>query len=103
MPMRLHVTAEGQTEARFVKSVLEHDAAIQRLIEMVAREGGNPELIDDGGATAPSKRIIAEIVEYKAKKATSGPLVASAIGMTTMRERCRHFSEWIEELIRLAN
>ena len=55
---------------------LEHDEPIQRLIEMVAREGGNPELIDDGVTSAPSKRIIVEIAEYEGKKATSDPLVA---------------------------
>lgn len=80
----------------------EHGEAIRRLIEMVAREGGNPELIDDGAASAPSKRIIAEIAEYEGKKATSGPLAPAKIGMETLRERCRHFSEWIEELVRLA-
>ncbi len=84
------------------REFLEHEAGIQRLIEMVAREGGNPELIDDGGDTAPSKRIIAEIAEYESKKAISGPLVARGIGMEILRDRCRHFSEWIEELVRHA-
>lgn len=82
---------------------LEHDRPIQRLVDMVANEGGNPELIDDGENTAPSKRIIAEIAEYAGKKATSGPLVAGKIGMPRLRERCRHFAEWIEGLVRLNN
>lgn len=82
---------------------LEHDEAIQRLVDMVAREGGNPELIDDGATTAPSKRIIAEIAEYEGNKSTSGPLVAGKIGMAILRERCRHFAEWVDGLVRLAN
>lgn len=82
---------------------LEHDDPIVRLADMVAREGGNPELIDDGANTAPSKRIIAEIPEYAGKKATSGPLVAGRIGMPTLLERCRHFSQWIDRLLRLGN
>ena len=82
---------------------LEHAKPIQRLVEMVAREGGNPERIDDGPTTAPSKRIIAEIAEYEGNKATSGPLVAGKIGMTVLRERCRHFAEWVDRLVRLAN
>lgn len=82
---------------------LEHDGPIQRLVDMVAKEGGNPELIDDGENTAPSKRIIAEIAEYAGNKAISGPLVASEIGMTRLRERCRHFAEWIDGLVRLGN
>ncbi len=82
---------------------LEHDRSIQRLVEMVANEGGNPELIDDGTTSAPSKRIIAEIAEYAGKKATSGPLVAGKIGMPTLRDRCRHFAEWIDGLVRIGN
>jgi len=82
---------------------LEHDGPIQRLVEMVANEGGNPELIDDGENTAPSKRIIAEIPEYAGNKATSGPLVAGKIGMPRLRERCLHFAEWIDGITRLGN
>ncbi len=80
---------------------LEHDRPIQQLVEMVEKEGGNPELIDDGVNTAPSKRIIAEIPEYEGSKATSGPLVAGKIGMQKLSERCRHFSEWVENLTKL--
>ncbi|MEW6266170.1 MAG: DUF4276 family protein [Thermodesulfobacteriota bacterium] len=82
---------------------LEHAEPIQCLVKMVAREGGNPELINDGLTTAPSKRIIREIAEYEGKKATSGPLVAGKIGMPTLLERCRHFAEWIDGLVSIAN
>lgn len=77
---------------------LEQDAAIARIADMVEREGGNPELIDDGEMTSPSKRIIGEIAEYEGKKAISGPLVAGMIGMEILLERCRHFSEWVNIL-----
>ncbi len=80
---------------------LEHDKPIERLVNMVVKEGGNPELIDDGENTAPSKRIIAEIAEYSGNKATSGPLVAGKIGMPMLCNRCRHFALWIEGLVRL--
>ena len=60
-------------------------------------------MIDDGENTAPSKRIIAEIAEYAGNKAISGPLVAGKIGMTVLCERCRHFAEWIEGIVRLGN
>jgi len=82
---------------------LEHDRQIQCLIDMVAREGGNPELIDDGEYTAPSKRIIREIAEYAGNKAISGPLVAGKIGMATLCERCPHFAKWIEKLATICN
>jgi hypothetical protein len=56
-------------------------------------------LIDDGPTTAPSKRIIAEIPEYD--KATAGVAVAEKIGMDTLRQKCRHFNEWITRLEQL--
>ena len=80
---------------------LEHDQPIQRLVEMVATEGGNPELIDDGENSAPSKRITAQIAEYAGNKALSGPIVAGKIGMQVLCECCRHFAEWIEMLVRI--
>ena len=87
----------GKLDAEF----LEYERPIQRLVDMVAREGGNPELIDDGENTAPSKRIIAEIPEYEGKKATSGPIVAARIRIPTLLQRCRHFAEWVEGIVRL--
>ena len=80
---------------------MEHTAQIQRLVEMVAREGGNPELINNGATTAPSKRIIAEIPEYDGSKATVGPLVVGKIGIPKLRERCAHFAEWLQRLEKL--
>jgi hypothetical protein len=76
---------------------LEHDHPIGNLISKVGDE--NPELIDDGPTTAPSKRIIAEIPEYD--KATAGVAVAEKIGMDTLRQKCRHFNEWITRLEQL--
>ena len=45
---------------------LEHDSQIQNLVKMVS--GKNPELINDGPETAPSKRILREIPEYKKQR-----------------------------------
>ncbi len=81
---------------------LEHDTPIRRLGDMVRAQGGNPELINDGVETAPSKRIIAEIPEYKGSKATAGPLVAGKIGMNTLLDRCRHFRQWVDKLSSLS-
>lgn len=80
---------------------LEHEAQIGRIVEMVAREGGNPELIDDGAATSPSKRIIAELPEYEGNKATAGALITSKIGVSTLRQKCTHFGEWLQRLEKL--
>ncbi len=76
---------------------LEHDSQIQNLVKMVS--GKNPELINDGPETAPSKRILREIPEYK--KTTAGPAVAEKIGIATLRTKCRHFRAWLSILEQL--
>jgi len=73
---------------------LEHDTPITNLCEMVGAQ--NPELINDGFETAPSKRILKEIPEYD--KVTAGVSVAGKIGIETFRIKCRHFSEWLTKL-----
>lgn len=80
---------------------LEHALPIERLIEL-AGAYDSPELINDGIETAPSKRIIAEIPEYAFQKASAGPRIARQIGIERLRERCPHFSAWIEQLESLA-
>lgn len=77
---------------------LEHDAAIGALISMVGNR--NPELIDDGPTTAPSKRILKEIPEYD--KVSAGVSVAEKIGIPALRAKCRHFNEWLSGLERLS-
>jgi hypothetical protein len=76
---------------------LEHDEPIHNLIAMVGNQ--NPELINDGQETAPSKRILKEIPEYD--KATAGPAVAGKIGLSVLRAKCKHFHEWLSRLERL--
>ena len=73
-----------------------HSAGIGRLAQVA--EQSNPELINDGNETAPSKRIIREIPEYESDKASSGPIVAERIGLTTLRTKCQHFAEWLGKL-----
>ena len=77
---------------------LEHETQIRKLISMV--ENQNPELINDGGETAPSKRILKEIPEYD--KVTSGVAVVQKTGLPTLRAKCGHFNEWLSRLERLA-
>ncbi len=54
----------------------------------------NPELINDGIATAPSKRIISCIPDYD--KVSAGVAVLEKIGINNLCKSCNHFSEWIE-------
>jgi hypothetical protein len=76
---------------------INHGKAINELIK-VANEFGNPELINDGENTAPSKRIIRLIPDYQ--KVTAGYQIAEKIGLAILREKCRHFSEWLIQLER---
>lgn len=67
--------------------------------------GGNPELINNGPSTAPSKRIIKAIegdkkTHYNYNKPVTGKNVAKEIGIETLRAKCRHFNDWIEKLIK---
>ena len=73
-----------------------HSTGIRRLVEVA--EQSNPELINNGNETAPSKRIIREIPEYESAKASSGPIVAERIGLPSLRMSCQHFAERIGKL-----
>jgi hypothetical protein len=77
---------------------LEHDIPIKNLIDMVGTR--NPELINDGQETAPSKRILGEIPEYD--KITAGTRITEKIGIQTLREKCGHFNQWLSILENLA-
>ncbi len=56
------------------------------------------EHINDGEATAPSKRIIRLLPQYKGLKATVGPDIAEAIGLGEIRKQCLHFDSWLSRL-----
>ena len=93
----LLLSEPGQLAAHFTDG----QAGIQNLVA-TAGQIANPELINDGPDTAPSKRIIAEIPEYAGMKPSAGPIVAEKIGLANLRLRCRHFGEWIDRLEDLA-
>jgi hypothetical protein len=62
--------------------------------------GGEPELIDDGPQTAPSKRLRNHISTYS--KTTDGPTIVAGIGLAPLRQACPHFDAWLNELERRA-
>ena len=77
---------------------------IQRLKDEADRYG-DPEMINDGPATAPSKRIISAVSQdyHYNNKVQSGAAVALRIGIETMLANCRHFREWVESIRQLAS
>ena len=52
----------------------------------------------DGKTTAPSKRIIALLPEYEARKADAGPDIAEFITLPILRQQCPHFDAWLSKL-----
>lgn len=76
-------------------SYIENETAINNLVK-IANEFDNPELINNGPETAPSKRILKEIPEYD--KVTAGVDTLELIGIDQLKQSCRHFCEWVEKL-----
>ena len=72
-------------------------------LKMIVKKFGNPELIDQGVETAPSKRIIKVIPDYANSKSIVGPMIANEIGITELRESCLHFNEWLTKLEQLSD
>lgn len=89
------------------------DGVIQKLFQSdeggaefdaIVRRYANPELINDGRETAPSKRlddIFTRHLKRPYKKVAFGRLIAGEIGLERMCERCPRFSRWLAELRQL--
>ncbi|WP_425214106.1 DUF4276 family protein [Tumidithrix helvetica] len=56
----------------------------------------SPEHINDGQATAPSKRILNICSNYE--KVLHGSLIALDIGLDTIRRECMYFNDWVERI-----
>jgi len=60
-----------------------------------------PEEINEGATTAPSKRIIRHLPVYERSKVRVGAPAAAAIGLPNLRARCPHFDQWLTRLEQL--
>ncbi len=56
----------------------------------------NPEMINEGLETAPSKRILKLCDSYD--KVDDGILILKEIGLQKMRLECQHFNKWLSIL-----
>lgn len=65
-------------------------------LSAIAQAHETPEHINDDPLTAPSKRILKLMPEYK--KTFHGPLIASEIGLDALRQACPHFNAWLHRL-----
>lgn len=68
-------------------------------LDAILEKEGNPEAIDDGYETCPSRRITGLISGYR--KRLHGPIVAERIGLAKLRVDCQHFGAWVEKLEQL--
>ena len=57
-----------------------------------------PEEINEGSMTAPSKRIIRHVPIYERNKVRVGAPAAAAIGLHKLRSMCPHFGAWLTKL-----
>ncbi len=76
--------------------------SVETLVQNLGRivqEAGNPEAIDDGQDTCPSRRIAKITPAYK--KRAQGPIVTARIGINALRDACRHFGQWLSRLEQL--
>lgn len=65
-------------------------------LQKIIRDYPDIELINNGTTTAPSKRLEKYIVGYE--KTIYGHYIAEQIGLSTIRQSCDKFNEWIEKL-----
>jgi len=79
----------------------DHHAKEIAALKAIADSHTTPELIDDGEHSAPSKRIIAQLPNYRRAKPVVGPEVAKLIGLDAIRSKCPHFSAWLSRLEQL--
>lgn len=84
----------ADTEA-FARGVFNHDLASG--FRTIREEFSNPEEINDGPDTAPSKRISKLFRDhgFKYQKVVFGELAAAEIGLPTIRRECPNFHEWV--------
>lgn len=87
----LFIDYEYYTE-QFEITELRDRAAFKKIFE----DYENPELINNGEATAPSKRLTKYIQGYN--KPIYGNLIAEAIGLDNIRAKCPRFNEWLEKI-----
>lgn len=76
-----------------------YDSATQIMeaVRQIITQFPNPEDIDDGEVTAPSKRLKSIVTDYD--KIVHGNLMAEAIGLPVILEKCPRFKKWLEKVV----
>ena len=74
-----------------------NDKAVKQL-QAIRNSAETPEHINNSVETAPSKRIASVVDNYS--KVRQGIIVAKHIGIDKMLSECKHFSAWINKIIK---
>ena len=74
-----------------VLSTKSHVSYFEKIVQTL-----KPEEINDQPNTSPANRIKKIFPQYQ--KESHGAILAKAIGLVKMREKCPHFNQWIELL-----
>lgn len=72
------------------------DEADLKMFYSIQKSFPNPEDIDNGSMTAPSKRMEKIIPDYE--KPLYGNCMAMSIGLDVIMDKCPHFRNWINRL-----
>lgn len=68
-------------------------------LRRIRRQFESPEDINDDVNTAPSKRLLALMPNYR--KPLHGPFIAEDIGLSVIRAECPRFDDWVKRLSQL--
>jgi hypothetical protein len=78
-------------------SILDKNAEREAVVMLQQSIGRlQPEEVNDGAETAPSKRLLRYVPSYQ--KVLHGPLALEAAGLAALREKCPRFDAWITKL-----
>lgn len=93
--IQLHETeALWFTNINAIKEVKNANASQIQALEDIVRIYSNPEDINNSRETAPSKRLETIFSDYK--KIRDGNAIADKISIEEMKEKCPHFSNWLD-------
>lgn len=67
-----------------------------KLLNEIDQAFANPEFINEHPETCPSQRILKIYPQYR--KVLYGTTILKRIGITKLREKCKHFNEWVTKI-----
>ena len=93
------------TDIRGFKDVAEFSSTQPKVIlskiQYILDTYNNPEDINQGTTTAPSKRLISIIPNYE--KILFGYWIAEENGLSSILNKCPRFSAWVNQVVQFAN